>query len=344
MSPLRDAFRLPAVLVGHRELLMAFVKRELRARIEGSVLGRLWPIIQPMVLFAIYYLVFAKILKVGFSDDLAPHDPEMVGWRSTFYLVTGILPWTVLAEGASRGSGVVLENANLIKKIAFPSELLPCYQTVVFHVYFLVGFVILLALELIVNGSLPSALVWLPLVVLVQFLFVNGLTMFLAAANIFVRDIQQAVPVLVTFWMFTTPVFYDVGALGQQAEAELAFVQDEVVKVQGWLDELDARTAAAGEISEADRQLEVDLQASMTDILERRQKAQEKNEFSELMTEAMSYNPMAVQLDLYRAIFSYGRVEFPVLRLAKLGLIALVVQFLAYAFFLRCKGRFADEV
>ncbi|MCB9899431.1 MAG: hypothetical protein H6825_15600, partial [Planctomycetes bacterium] len=102
MNALRDALRLPQVLAKHRELLGAFVRRELRARIEGSILGRMWPIIQPVVLFAIYYLVFAQILKIGFSDDLAPHEPERVGWRSTFYLITGILPWTALAESLTR--------------------------------------------------------------------------------------------------------------------------------------------------------------------------------------------------------------------------------------------------
>jgi len=196
MRPFRDALRLPIVLIGHRELLWSFVRRELKARIEGSMLGRLWPIIQPALLFAIYYLVFAQILKIGFSDDLAPHGPEQVGWRSTFYLITGILPWTLTAESLTQGSGVVLENANLIKKIAFPSELLPVYRVLVFHVYFAMGFLILLGLELIINGGLPVTLLWVPAVAFVHFMLVTGLTMFLSAANIFVRDVAQGVPVL----------------------------------------------------------------------------------------------------------------------------------------------------
>ncbi|HZL99713.1 MAG TPA: hypothetical protein VFD43_05610, partial [Planctomycetota bacterium] len=127
MNALTAALRLPLVLLRYRELLGAFVRRELKARIEGSILGRVWPIAQPALLFAIYYFIFVKILRIPFSDQLAPHGPEAdrVGWRSTFFLVIGILPWTALAESLGRGTGVVLENANLIKKIAFPSELLP---------------------------------------------------------------------------------------------------------------------------------------------------------------------------------------------------------------------------
>jgi len=297
MSYLRDALRLPTLLYTQRELLTSFVKRELQARIEGSLLGRLWPILQPAALFAIYYLVFARILKVGFSDDLAPHDPEREGWRSTFFLITGILPWTVLAESLIKGSTAVLENANLIKKIAFPSEILPTYNTLVFHVYFGVGFVLLLVLEVFVNGSLPVALVWLPAVLLVQFLFVNGLAMFLSAANIFVRDVSQFVAVFVTFWMFTTPVFYDVKTLKKKVTEDVA---------------------NGGDPANLD---------FLTD-----------------MSSLMDWNPMAGILDMYRSIFSYGRVDFPVGKLLAIGLLGLVIQWLAYAFFLRCKGHFADEV
>jgi len=319
--PFAAALRLPQILVQHGELLGAFVRRELKSRIEGSVLGRVWPLVQPAMLFAIYYLVFARILKVGFSDNLAPHGPEGEGWRSTFYLITGILPWTVLAEGAARGSGVVLENANLIKKIAFPSELLPTYTTIVFHVYFLVGFAILLLLELFVNGGLPMALIWLPLIVLVQFVFVNGLAMFLAAANIFVRDVSQAVPVIITFWMFTTPVFYDPGKLEEMAGAEHVH-----------LTAMYEAAVASGDPAS----IEI-ATGELSTITENLATAQNINE-------AMSYNPMAVLLDLYRSVFSYGRLPFPVMRLVKLAVIAALIQWLAYAFFLRCKGRFADEV
>src|SRR5262249_4170271 len=98
MNPLTDALRLPAVLRRYRELLSAFVRRELRARVEGSVLGRVWPVLQPALLFAIYYFIFVKILRIGFTDQLAPHGDAGKGWRSTFYLITGILPWTALAE------------------------------------------------------------------------------------------------------------------------------------------------------------------------------------------------------------------------------------------------------
>jgi lipopolysaccharide transport system permease protein len=323
MHPLRAAFRLPLVVIKHRELLMAFVHRELKARIEGSMLGRVWPVIQPAVLFAIYYLVFARILKIGFSDDLAPHGPEGEGWRSTFYLITGILPWTVLAESLSRGSGVVLENANLVKKIAFPSELLPMYAVVVNHVYLLIGYALLVAMEWIINGSLPAALVWLPAILVVQFLFINGLAMFLSAANIFVRDVMQLVPVAIIFWMFTTPVFYDLTAVAVQAEVAVEVGEATVAALSNDV------AAPPEALAEAERLLEKD-RASAKDITR--------------INNIMQANPMATVLNLHRSIWTYGRIPFNVGQLLRFGALALAVQLLGYAFFLRCKGRFSDEV
>lgn len=294
MHPLAAATRLPSVLLRYRELLGAFVRRELKARVEGSILGRVWPVLQPAVLFTIYYLIFVKVLRVPLGDGLAPAGDDAVarGWRSTFFLITGILPWTALAESLNRGAGVVLENANLIKKIAFPSELLPVYQVIVYHVYFLVGFALLLGIAGVVNGGLPAALLWFPAVLLAQVAFIAGLAMVLSAANVFVRDVMQAVPMMLTLWMFTTPVFYDIGVLEGSGQ---------IFGEQGF-------------------------------------------DMVEAAWTLMAFNPMAILLGMYRSIFSYGIIPFPVMALVKMYAVAGITLWLGYAYFLRCKGRFADEV
>jgi lipopolysaccharide transport system permease protein len=295
MNPLKDALRLPLVILRYRELLTAFTRRELKARIEGSILGRVWPVVQPALLFGIYYFIFVKILRIPMGDGLGPAgDSEWaLGWRSTFYLITGILPWTAMAESLNRGTGVVLEHANLIKKIAFPSELLPAYAVIVFHVYFLVGFAVFLVMAGLVNGGLPVALLWFPAVLVVQMMLVTGLAMILSAANVFVRDVMQAVPIALVFWMFTTPVFYDLNAIARSDKLSAAAQEFDWVLFAGT---------------------------------------------------AMHYNPMAILLGIYRAMFSYGQIGFPVVGLFKLFLVSVVTLWLGYAYFLRCKGRFADEV
>jgi ABC-type polysaccharide/polyol phosphate export permease len=236
-----------------------------------------------------------KVLRIPMGGAMAPEgdgDFER-GWRSTFYLVTGILPWTALAESLTRGTGVVREHANLIKKIAFPSELLPVYQGIVYHVYFLVGFAVFVVVETAVNGGLPVAILWFPAVLLVQLMLITGFTMILSAANVFVRDVMQAVPIALVFWMFTTPVFYDLSAIATSG------------KLAGGSDDVDWVLLAGT---------------------------------------AMHYNPVAILLGIYRAMFSYGRVGFPLVGMFKLFLVSALVLWLGYAYFLRCKGRFADEV
>jgi len=233
---IKDIIRFPKLIYQYRELLWSFVNRELKARYEGSVLGKLWPVIQPIVLFAVYYLIFAKLLKLPVSVDLQPWgnldlmDPGKVlegseaGWRATFFLVSGILPWICISESWMRCTGIVLENANLIKKIAFPSEFLPLYAVVLNHIYYFIGMVIFLTLVWCVNGALPLLILWLPLLIFLQALFITGLGMLTGALNIFIRDISQIVPLFTLFWMFISPVFYSPPVLillGNEKQKEL---------------------------------------------------------------------------------------------------------------------------
>jgi ABC-type polysaccharide/polyol phosphate export permease len=210
-----------------------------------------------------------------------------------------------------------------VKKIAFPSELLPVYAVVVNHVYLLIGYALLVAMEWIINGSLPLALVWLPAILAVQFLFISGLAMFLSAANIFVRDVMQLVPVAIVFWMFTTPVFYDLTAVAVQADAKLEASLAQVARLS------EEGAAPPGELARAERELEQDQHAAV-DI----------NRINALM----QANPMATVLSLHRSIWTYGKIPVDKGKLLRFGLLAVVVQILGYAFFLRCKGRFSDEV
>ena len=139
----------PRVAYQNRDLLRSFVWRDIASRYEGSYLGKLLPIIYPLLLLALYHLVFAKFLGLKFGED----NPLVNGgWTTTFYLLSGILPWLAFADTMSRSTSVVLENANLIKKVAFPSEMLPTFVVLTQLVQFLIGLVLLSVLYAIVVG------------------------------------------------------------------------------------------------------------------------------------------------------------------------------------------------
>jgi len=323
---LKDIILFPKLLAKYRELLWSFVRRELKAKYEGSLLGMFWPVIHPVVLFTIYYFIFAKLLKLPVSVDLMPWadvtagerlgnvlEDAGSGWRATFFLVTGILPWITISESLQRSSGIVIENANLIKKIAFPSEFLPTYVVILHTIYFLIGFVIFLAIQLLVNGCLPGTLVWFPLILLLQVVFLTGLGMFVGALNVFIRDVAQIVPLFTIFWMFASPVFYEPRILAMVGGPK-------------------------------------------------------QQKFVDTITPYLCVNPVYNLLTLYRDIFKYGRETEIVQLVADNGENLLMVEkvtqncgisidcllifaaqtvltfLVGYAFFLRSKGRFADEV
>jgi ABC-type polysaccharide/polyol phosphate export permease len=223
MTLLAPALRFPKVALRHRDLLAQFVVRDLQARYTGSLLGRLWPVLQPLLLLAIYSLVFSGMLQVPLKSPGAVV-PFADAWVTVFFMLTGILPWACTSEALSRCAPVVVENSNLIKKVAFPSELLPTQSVAVSFVQMLIGLALLVPVYLgvmffVATGDAATHalevahLLWLPLVVALHFVFALGLGMLVAGVNVFVRDVGNALPLALMIWMFFSPVWYRIDTI-----------------------------------------------------------------------------------------------------------------------------------
>ncbi len=209
----RDISRFPAIVFRCREIISAFVSRELKARYRGSIVGGLWQVIMPLALLGVYYLIFVEIMGVGIGENVAERRGLKEGPYAAFYILTGVLPYLALSESLMRSCGIIFENANLIKKIYFPSELLPVYIVIVTLVNQLIGTVLVIGAVCFTAESFPGGEYWLrlglfPLVLFLQILFTAGLTLFFASANVFLRDTQPMVNVMMLFLMFLTPIFY----------------------------------------------------------------------------------------------------------------------------------------
>ncbi|MCC6406048.1 MAG: ABC transporter permease [Planctomycetes bacterium] len=205
VDALAASARLFRTIAERRELVVAGVRRDLAARFSGTLLGRLWPLLTPLLLFGVYYFLFTRIF--GFRLDGLPeqHRAALGVW-----MFVGTLVWTGFAEGVTRASTVLVENGTLIKKLAFPAELLPLQtvlastvtQLLAFGVFALVAF----------GASLwpfsGAALVWVPAILVLQVLFAYGLALCASAATVFLRDTAAALGLLFTVWMFATPVFW----------------------------------------------------------------------------------------------------------------------------------------
>lgn len=186
-----------------RDLIYHLVVRELRARYKGSVLGFLWSLLNPLMMMAVFTVVFTLIMP----NNALPNYP--------IFLLCGLLPWNYFSAGVMTGIHSVVSNANLVKKVYFPREVLPIASALAQLVNFLLALVVLFALLFVFQASLSPRLWMLPIVILIQTSFIIGIVLFLSAINVFYRDTMMIMDVVILAWFFMTPVFYPLDILPQ---------------------------------------------------------------------------------------------------------------------------------
>lgn len=184
-----------------RDFIWSSVKREFAARWIRSQLGPAWLVIQPLATILIFTVIFVNIMRPG----MPAHDSK---FAYSIYLCAGVLTYNLFAEMLGRSVVIFVENANLLKKIYFPKLCLP----VIVMISSLMNFAVTLVLFcgfLVIAGAFPGWVVLAILPVLaVLVMFTMGLGMMLACVNVFYRDIQQMVQVVIQFWFWLTPIVY----------------------------------------------------------------------------------------------------------------------------------------
>jgi ABC-type polysaccharide/polyol phosphate export permease len=188
-------------LYKYRVLIQSLVSRELKARYRGTALGFLWSFINPMLLLVIYTFVFGYIIPARWEE--MQNSPSLYA----LFLFCGVLPWQVwFAPSILESSNVLLMQGNLIKKMLFPTEILPIVAVTSNFVHFLFGLPILLLFIPILGKPFTPFLLFLPLVILVQYVFTLGLALLVSALTVHFRDIKDILANLLTFWFFATPI------------------------------------------------------------------------------------------------------------------------------------------
>jgi len=213
--------RFPALVHQYRDLIRTSVRRDLAARFQGTVLAWAWPFLQPLLLFGVYYFIFTELLQQRMPDLPAEQKAGM-----GVYMFCGMVAWSALGESLVRGTNVIVENGNLIKKLSFPSELLPLNVVLASQATMLCGvLVIVLACLTPVWPAPGPALLWVPVLVCLQGVFTYGLVLFLSTLQVFLRDTVQVVSMLTTIWMFLTPVFWAPEAMPKSVLAHSALIE-----------------------------------------------------------------------------------------------------------------------
>lgn len=200
-------------LASARELLANLTLRDIRGQYRRTILGRLWSLASPLASMLVYTFVFYFI----FRSNPDPGDPSGIDVFA-LWLLCGLLPWTFFSGAVTSSMGSIVGNAGLITKVYFPRVVLPI-STVLTSGYNWLFEMGVLAIALLIVGS--ALLPWLPLVIVFMVLlamFAIGIGLMLAVANIFFRDTQHLVGIVMQIWMYLTPIIYPVSLVANASQ------------------------------------------------------------------------------------------------------------------------------
>ena len=201
----------------HRELTLALTQREILSRYRGSALGILWSFVHPLFMLAVYTFVFSVVFQARWGSG---NDSKA---EFALVLFAGLILFNLFAECITRSPSLILDNANYVKRVVFPLEILPWVPmgSALFHA--MISLTVWLVFYGILFGPPRITILLVPLVVLPTVLFTMGLSWFFSALGVYLRDISQLTTILVTVTMFLAPIFYPISALPDNFKPLLFF-------------------------------------------------------------------------------------------------------------------------
>lgn len=224
-----------------RQLLWQLTQRDVLLRYRGSLFGLLWSFVTPLLMLAVYTFVFTVVFKARWGGAGTAEELAGSGGRLEFavLLFAGLIAFNLFAECIAKAPGLILAHTSYVKRVVFPLHILPWVSlgSALFHA--LISLLVLL-LAMLVDGQRPGLMaLWLPLVLLPFGLLVMGLSWFLAALGVYLRDIGQVVGLLLTALMFLSPIFYPLTALPESVRGwlflnPLSFIIEQLRRVLVW--------------------------------------------------------------------------------------------------------------
>jgi len=187
-----------------RSLTTALVQRHIATRYRGSFFGFLWSLMNPLCLMAVYTLVFHYYMR--FNGGANYH----------LMVFAGLLPWIWTSSSLIEGTAALVNSGHLITKSLFPPQVLPLVSVTAAMVHFILALPVLAGFYLAAGLAVPWTWVLVPFVVVLQGLFLTGLTLALSALNVFFRDVQHLVGNVLTLIFFLCPVVYPASAVPER--------------------------------------------------------------------------------------------------------------------------------
>lgn len=185
-------------IYNYREMLASLIKKELRGKYKASVLGFMWSFLTPLFQMLVYIVVFSYILRSGIE-------------HFAIFLLVSLMPWNFFSASITSGSTCVVSQENLVKKIYFPRIILPLSFVTSMFVNMLVTFIIIFVVLIISGfGINLSAVAFLPIVMIAEYILSLGICMIISALAVYFRDLEYIMGILSMAWMYLTPIMYSV--------------------------------------------------------------------------------------------------------------------------------------
>ncbi|PTX50639.1 ABC-2 type transport system permease protein [Melghirimyces profundicolus] len=194
-----------AHLMKYKELMYFLVHKELRIRYRNSLFGFFWTLLEPLGLMVIYTVVFGYLVNLnkGLPEGAYP-----------LYVLAGLIPWTFFNNSVRKGTKALSGNASLIKKVYFPREIFPLTMLISNLVNFIPAFALVLVMAMVMNQPIHGdQLALLPGMILLQAFFTLGVALLVSVLNVYYRDVEFIVNLLMRAWMYLCPIIYPMSRL-----------------------------------------------------------------------------------------------------------------------------------
>ena len=220
MNPHKEHPATPIAMFGslwwNRQLIWQMARRDINSRYRGSLIGLAWSFINPILMLLVYTFVFSVVFKARWNVGGNESKTDFA-----IILFAGMIVFNLFAEIFNRAPSLITSNANYVKKVVFPLEILPwvALGSALFHTA--ISLFVLLFVQFILHLSLPWTGIFFPLALLPLIFASMGIAWFLSAFGVFVRDVGQITGIFTTILMFMSAVFYPVSALPEKYQSLL---------------------------------------------------------------------------------------------------------------------------
>jgi len=188
----------------YREMIGSLIKRDLKSRYKGSALGFLWSFLNPLLQLIVYSFVFKIVMRATYE-------------KYYLFLFVALVPWLFFMTSVTGGTSCIWSQKDLVNKIYFPREVLPIAYVTCQLVNMLLSFVVIFAVILFTrHGINPAAFMYLPIIILIEYILALGIAFFVSSITVFLRDVEYIMGIAMMAWQFMSPVMYGIDLIPEK--------------------------------------------------------------------------------------------------------------------------------